>query len=83
MGCISFIEASLEKGDSSEKRQEKLREVKERLLNEMGIRAFVPKSCGGNSNDGNTGRKAFNNPEKFANITGLDVQLIKRIGVIL
>lgn len=37
----------------------------------------------GNSNDGNTARRFFQNSEKAAKITGLDEVLIKRCGAIL
>ena len=43
-----------------------------------------PKSGGsGNSNSGNTARRAFDNPEIFAEITGLDYNLIVRLKNIL
>lgn len=37
----------------------------------------------GNTNDGNTARRLFNNPEKSANITGIKLNLIKRFSNIL
>lgn len=43
----------------------------------------VSKQHFGNTNDGNTSRRFFANAEKAADITGVDVRLIKRCGVIL
>lgn len=37
----------------------------------------------GNTNDGNTARRFFKNPEKSAEITGIDFTLLKRFGNIL
>lgn len=37
----------------------------------------------GTTNDGNTARRFFQNPEQTANITGVDLNLITRFGVIL
>ena len=36
----------------------------------------------GSSNDGNTARTAFDNPEIFSYITGISVELIKRFDII-
>ena len=43
----------------------------------------VPKANFGNSNDGNTSRRFFNNAETSANITGIDKNLIDRFAIIL
>lgn len=37
----------------------------------------------GNTNDGNTARRFFRNPEKSCEITGIDIHLFKRFGNIL
>ena len=37
----------------------------------------------GNTNDGNTARRFFQNPEKSCEITGIDINLFKRFGNIL
>lgn len=37
----------------------------------------------GTTNDGNTARRFFKNAETSADITGLDLEIIKRFGVIL
>lgn len=49
----------------------------------MGLIVDVPKPGFGNSNDGNTSRRFFHNPEEVAEITGLDLELIKRFKIIL
>jgi hypothetical protein len=49
----------------------------------MGLIVDKPKPGYGNSNDGNTARKFFLNPELSAEITGLDITLIKKFGIIL
>ncbi|GBL94212.1 hypothetical protein AVEN_163531-1 [Araneus ventricosus] len=43
----------------------------------------MPKQQSGNTNDGNTARKFFRHPEKTAEITGVEFNLIKRLGIIL
>lgn len=57
--------------------------IANRFYAEMGLVVDQPKQGGGNSNDGNTARKFFENPEKVADITGLDENLIKRFSNIL
>ena len=49
----------------------------------MGLVVDQPKQGGGNSNDGNTARKFFDNPTIVAEITGLDENLLKRFANIL
>ena len=43
----------------------------------------MPKVGSGNSNDGNTARRAFGNSELFSSITGVDKELINRLYAIL
>uniref|UniRef100_A0A6P7GJF5 Uncharacterized protein LOC114337613 n=1 Tax=Diabrotica virgifera virgifera TaxID=50390 RepID=A0A6P7GJF5_DIAVI len=49
----------------------------------MGLVVDQPKQGGGNSNDGNTARKFFKNPDIVAEITGLSKELIERFANIL
>ena len=50
----------------------------------MGLRVDEPRAGGsGNSNDGNTARRAFRSPADFAACTGVDEQLISRMNTIL
>lgn len=57
--------------------------ITDRFYKEMGLVVDQPKQGGGNSNDGNTARKFFNEPDKVAEITGLDKNLIRRFSNIL
>jgi hypothetical protein len=64
-------------------RQRKL-EIQKRLWEQMGLNIDKPKANGsGTTNDGNTSRSAFNQTEKFAEVTDVDEQLIKRFKNIL
>nr|XP_018903645.1 PREDICTED: uncharacterized protein LOC109034777 isoform X2 [Bemisia tabaci] len=50
----------------------------------MSLRVDIPKSGGsGNTNSGNTARKAFSDPELFSEITNIDVRSIERLQTIL
>jgi hypothetical protein len=57
-------------------------DAKSRIQNafrkQTGLIIDVPKQGSGNSNDGNTARRFFADPEMTASITGIDVNLIKR-----
>lgn len=64
-------------------RQRKL-EIQKRFWEQMGLNIDKPKANGsGTTNDGNTSRRAFNQTEKFAEVTDVDEQLIKRFKNIL
>lgn len=64
-----------------------VKETKEKIQKafkeEMGLLVDVPKAGFGNTNDGNTSRRFFADPEASSRITGVNVQLIKRFKVIL
>lgn len=64
-----------------------VKETKERIQKsfreEMGLLVDIPKVGFGNSNDGNTSRIFFNDPESYSRITGIDISLIKRFNTIL
>ena len=49
----------------------------------MGILVDIPKVGFGNTNNGNTSRRFFNDPETSADITGVDFRLISRMKIIL
>lgn len=49
----------------------------------MGLIIDIPMSTYGNSNDGNTARRFFNDAEISAEITGLDINIINRFRCIL
>lgn len=58
-------------------------EIKLKFKKEAGLIVDKPKPGYGNTNDGNTARRFFANAELSANITGLDVQLIKNFAILL
>lgn len=57
--------------------------IQEELKNKMGLMVDIPKAGFGNTNDGNTSRRFFNNPELAAEITGVDIRIINRLKIIL
>lgn len=57
--------------------------VHDRFKSEMGLRVDEPKQGAGNSNDGNTARRAFEQEDKFAKICDLDESLIHNFHMIL
>lgn len=72
--------------DKNDKENVKAR--KERIQNEfwtkLELRVDMPKTGGsGSTNDGNTSRRAFLNHEKFSEGTGIDVEVIFRLKIIL
>lgn len=64
-----------------------VKETKEKIQKsfreEMGLLVDVPKAGYGNSNDGNTSRRFFQNAECSSRITGINIDLINRFKVIL
>lgn len=57
--------------------------IQNALRSGMGLLVDIPKQGGGNTNDGNTARTFFKNPEKASEITGIDVEIIRRFANIL
>ncbi|XP_043203108.1 S-antigen protein-like [Amphibalanus amphitrite] len=58
--------------------------AEEAFRTRMGLRVNKPRAGGsGNSNDGNTARRAFRSPAEFAACTGVDQELIDRVGTVL
>lgn len=57
--------------------------IQEAFREEMGLLVDIPKAGFGNTNDGNTSRRFFSNPEISSRITGVDINLIKKCSVIL
>lgn len=67
--------------DEVNKRKVKIQQL---LRTEIGILVDYPKQGGsGNSNDGNTARRFFQNPNIVSRITGFDCTIIARFSVIL
>lgn len=63
--------------------EQRKREIQMAFRTRTGLLIDVVKQGKGTSNDGNTARKFFSNPELSAAITGLDENLITRFGVLL
>ncbi|CAG4976575.1 unnamed protein product [Parnassius apollo] len=59
------------------------KEIQTRFRTETGLIIDMPKSNFGNTNDGNTSRRFFENPKLAAEITGINYELIYRLKVIL
>lgn len=74
-----------ERKTDTEKQLEKERkqEIQTRFRNETGLLIDMPKANFGNTNDGNTSRRFFEDPKLASEITGIDFDLIYRIKVIL
>lgn len=58
-------------------------DIKRKFKSEMGLIVDKTKPGFGSTNDGNTARRFFGNPELSAQITGLDVNIIKHFDVLL
>lgn len=59
------------------------KEIQRRFRNETGLIIDMPKSNFGNTNDGNTSRRFFEDPKLAAKITGISYELIYTLKVIL
>lgn len=57
--------------------------IQDRFRAETGLLVDMPKSNMGNTNDGNTSRRFFENPSLASEITGINYELIYRLKVIL
>ena len=70
--------------EDKKKVQERKRKIQKICRDELGLIVDRPKPGGaGNSNDGNTARTAFRLHEKFAEICGLDHELVFRFHIIM
>lgn len=58
-------------------------DIKKRFKTEMGLIVDKPKPGSGNTNDGNTARRFFECFDLSAEITGLDVSIIKQFNTLL
>ncbi|KAL4721448.1 hypothetical protein ACJJTC_007165 [Scirpophaga incertulas] len=63
--------------------KERKTSIQNAFKEEMGLLVDIPKQGFGNTNDGNTSRRFFSNPECSSRITGIDIELIKRFRMIL
>lgn len=69
--------------DEKKIEREKKLEIQTRFRNETGLLVDMPKTNFGNTNDGNTSRRFFEDPKLASEITGIDYELIFRLKVIL
>jgi len=59
------------------------KEIKEKFKNQIELKVDKPKPGYGNSNDGNTARRFFENSDVSSSITVLALVIIKRFRTIL
>lgn len=69
--------------DNKEKINQGKKNIQSAFRIQMGLLIDIVKQGKGTSNDGNTARKFFGNPQLSAEITGLDENLIIRFSIIL
>ena len=58
-------------------------DIQEKLRNRMSLLVDIPRPGSGNTNNGNTARRFFQEPNLAAILTGVNVELISRFSVIL
>lgn len=80
---LSFQTWSATSEEKKRLKQEKKTLVQRRFREELGLIIDKPRQVSGNSNDGNTARRFFHNASCSAEITGVDINLIKRLYKIL
>ncbi|XP_033242171.1 uncharacterized protein LOC117186127 [Drosophila miranda] len=72
------------KGDNKIKMSTRKKYIQEKILKDMGLRISMPKQNGnGNSNDGNTARRAFANTKLLSTITNFSEALLNNFYIIL
>ncbi len=69
--------------EEKELEEERKKEIQERFRLETGLLVDMPKANFGNTNDGNTSRRFFENTELAADITGINHELIQRFKTLL
>lgn len=63
--------------------EQRKKDIQTELRETLGLLVDIPKPGSGTTNDGNTARRFFENPEIVSNITGLNQNIIYRFSVIL
>ena len=82
--CLQQPTHQVRKPDDKQTVQITKADVQRRLQAALGLRVDEPRSGGsGNSNDGNTARRAFKSPKDFAACTGVSEDLVRRLLIIL
>lgn len=80
---LSFKKWAATSDENKKIKADKKKMVQRRFREILGLHIDKPRQGSGNSNDGNTARRFFQNYECSAEITGVDVELIKKIYIIL
>lgn len=80
---LSFCKWRASKDEQKEQMKEEKKRIQEEFKSRTGLLIDYPKQGAGSTNDGNTARRFFSDPELAAEITGVDQELIQRFSVIL
>lgn len=80
---LEFQKWSATTQEHKELKKMKKKLVQKRFREELGLHIDKPRQGSGNSNDGNTARRFFYNACITDDITGVDIQLIRMIHIIL
>lgn len=80
---LSFKKWSARTPDDKQSKEDKKKIVQHQFRSQMGLHIDKPRQGTGNSNDGNTARRFFENYHCTSEITGVDEDLIKRLYIIL
>jgi len=80
---LDFKKWSATNFEHKELKLSKKKLIQQRFKHEMGLNIDVVKQGVGTTNDSNSARRFFENPNKVAEITGLDETLIYNFSVIL
>jgi hypothetical protein len=63
--------------------QTRKKKIQDNFREKLSLIVDVPKIGYGNTNDGNTSRRAFSNADVFSEITGVNVEVITRLRTVL
>lgn len=80
---LAFKKWAASTPENKKVKEEKKRFVQARFREDLGLHIDKPRQGSGNSIDGNTAKRFFQNYECSAEITGVDEELIKRLYIIL
>lgn len=81
---LSFTDEGVRNNpDNKQKRLEEKYRIQEEFRRQLGLIIDTPKQGFGSTNDGNTARRFFEYPDITADITKVDVEIIKRFKTIL
>lgn len=90
MECMLHIAYRMEmmtwcvRGEENKEKMKKKKEyIQNRFRKEVGLLIDMPKQKAGNTNDGTTARRFFGDPEITSDITGININLLKRFHTIL